>query len=197
MNISPFLTSMLASNFLGLMLLFVLFTANFRTLHQKEKENKILFLLFTIVLFGILNEIVADVVDEMPGTVSFYLSYVSNSLGYLMVTVFASFVLLFIRQHFFHAISIMDFILAILPSLIVLVAMIINLFVPFIFKIVENNDYVRLDGFFLPLSLDIICLLYSLFMYFYALKKGKTTRFFPYYELYPKSWTKPGKGYFS
>ena len=42
MNISPFLTSMLASNFLGLMLLLVLFTANFRTLHQKEKENKIL-----------------------------------------------------------------------------------------------------------------------------------------------------------
>lgn len=59
--------------------------------------------------------------------------------------------------------------------------MIVNLFAPFIFKIVENNDYVRLDGFFLPLALDIICLLYSLFMYFYALKKGKTTRFFPYY----------------
>ena len=181
MNISPFLTSMLASNFLGLMLLLVLFTANFRTLHQKEKENKILFLLFAIVLFGMLNEVVADVVNEMPGTVPFYLSYVSNSLGYLMVTVFATFVLLFIRQHFFHAISIMDFILAILPSLIVLVAMIVNLFAPFIFKIVENNDYVRLDGFFLPLALDIICLLYSLFMYFYALKKGKTTRFFPYY----------------
>ena len=82
MNISPFLTSMLASNFLGLMLLLVLFTANFRTLHQKEKENKILFLLFAIVLFGMLNEVVADVVNEMPGTVPFYLSYVSNSLGY-------------------------------------------------------------------------------------------------------------------
>ncbi len=181
MNVSSFLISMLATNFLGLMLLFVLFVANYRTLHQKEKENRILLILFGVALFGTLNEILADVVDGMPGTASFYLSYISNSLGYLMVTVFAFTILLFLHRHFFHGESLISFILMSLLALAVFGAVIVNLFVPFIFQINENNLYIRLYGYYLPLSLDVFCLIYSLFMYLYALKKGKTTRFFPYY----------------
>lgn len=181
MNNSPFLTSMIATNSLGLVLLFVLFASNYHAIHQKVRERKILLALFFIVLLGTLNEIVADIVNGLPGKAPFYLSYLSNSIGYLMVILFACCILVFLRFHFFHIISKTRFALAVFPILLVLVAVIVNLFVPFLFKIDENNVYQRLNGYYFPLTLDVLCLICSFLMYVHALSKGKATRFFPYY----------------
>ena len=96
MNNSPFLTSMIATNSLGLVLLFALFASNYHAIHQKVRERKILLALLFIVLLGTLNEIVADIVNGLPGKAPFYLSYLSNSIGYLMVILFACCILVFI-----------------------------------------------------------------------------------------------------
>ena len=181
MNNSPFLTSMIATNSLGLVLLLVLFASNYHVIHQKVRERKILLALFSIVLLGTLNEIVSDIVNGLPGKAPFYLSYLSNSIGYLMVTLFACCILVFLRFHFFHIVSKTRFALAVFPILLVLVAVIVNLFVPFLFKIDENNVYQRLNGYYFPLTLDVLCLICSFLMYVHALSKGKATRSFPYY----------------
>lgn len=175
------LTSMFATNSLGLVLLFVLFVANFRTLYGKNKENRTLLALFMIVLIGTLIEISSDVLNGMKGRIFFFLSYAFNSLSYLMVTVFGYFILIFLRFHFFRIGNKKEFVFMAIPLLGTLVCVIVNLFVPFLFKIDENNLYIRLDGYFVTMLMDVLCLLYSLFMYIYALKRGKATRFFPYY----------------
>lgn len=175
------LTSMLATNSLGLVLLFVLFVANFRTLRGKTKESRILLIMFLIVLISTINEVFGDVVNGIEGKAFFYLSYVLNSLSYLLVTVFAYFTLVFLRYHFFRIGNVKEFILMAIPLLGTFVCVIVNLFVPFLFKIDENNIYVRLDGYFITMIMDAISLIHSLSMYVYALKKGKATRFFPYY----------------
>lgn len=163
MNNSPFLTSTIATNSLGLVLLFVLFASNYHTIHHKVRERKSLLALFFIVLLGTLNEIVADIVNGLPGKAPFYLSYLSNSIGYLMVTLFACCILVFLRFHFFHIVSKTRFALAVFPILLALVAVIVNLFVPFLFKIDENNVYQRLNGYYFLLALDVLCLICSFF----------------------------------
>lgn len=98
-----------------------------------------------------------------------------------MVTLFACCILVFLRFHFFHIVSKVRFALAVFPILLVLVAVIVNLFVPFLFQIDENNVYQRLNGYYFLLALDVLCLICSFLMYVHALSKGKATRFFPYY----------------
>ncbi len=175
------ISSSYMTNALALILLIVLFFANIRSLRSKRYYNGVLLSLLFIAFFTIILETISFYVNEKEGMVFYYLGMAVNTLDFIAPTLFASLLSLFVRYYFFSKPRKVSIFILSLPFLINVVMVIVNIFIPFLFKIDSGNTYTRLWGYYITLALSFLYIVYSLTVYIVALVKKKSSRFFPFY----------------
>ncbi len=181
-KITPYNGLNIIINFFAILLLLVVISANFRTFKAKEKENKYLASVYVVSILAALFEAFSPILDGMEGRLITHFYYFANVVNYLTFTVFGFLMALFVHNHFFGKPSKKTKMIFSLPLIIHAILQIVNLFCPFIFLIdKETNKYSRCYGFYFSFGLNVVYMIYIAVSYFYALKQGKTTRYFPLY----------------
>ncbi len=177
-----YLNASVALNSFSILLLFIVVCANFRTFKAKTKEVKYLRYLFLTAIAASILELASCFLDGVDGKIFFYLSYFVNTLNYIFLSLFGFIMCLFVRVHFFKNIQKKEIAFASVPLDIVLIILIINFFIPIVFKIDgETNRYLRLGGYYGCLTAAALYLVVIVVVYVLAIRRAKATRYFPLY----------------
>ncbi len=177
-----YLNASVALNGFSILLLLIVVCANFRTFKTKSKEARYLKLLFFVAIVASILELSSCFFNGVDGKALFYLSYTVNTLNYILLSLFGYIICLFVRVHFFKNIHKKEIVFASIPLDAVIIMVIINLFIPIVFKIDrDTNTYVRLGGYYGCLAVTGLYLVMIIAIYALAIKRAKTTRYFPLY----------------
>lgn len=180
-DILSYVKDFLASNFLALILLVVLLVGNFNWLRNRTKQNNIIVFWIGYSLLAVLFESIGVFIDGRDGEVYLVLQYIFGFLNYLTIAGAGFILVCFLNTHFFGQIKKRVYIFGLIPLLVIFGLDIVNFFYPLLFKINSENDYVRLNGYYISLAIDASYLIYAFCLYLYALRNGKASRYFPLY----------------
>ena len=173
------LESIYVTNVIGIVLITVMIVCNLWRLQSRNRADRNLLMMMFFALTGCIADPIAYSMKGMPGLLPRVLVYststwlfASNMLaGYFWVR-FLAFYLnggLPRRSRF------------VLNGVIVfsLLLLVVNLFVPIVFSVSENNLYSRSYCYMYFLALDYLLVVYSLVIYFKSKANGVFLKFFP------------------
>jgi len=175
------LLSIFAANFIGILLLLVLFICNFWRFRYNTYENKILITMIIVGLLSCIIIVVSYVVDGKEGFNYKFIGHVSNSYIFTANMFSAMLWMLLIETHIKCEPSTRKKAILAIPMLIGLIMVLVNLFVPCIYEIDSENVYHRKFLFNAILAIDILYMAYAVVICIITKSKGGIFRFFPVY----------------
>lgn len=175
---SVYLISILSTNFLGCMLALTLYVANSWRWKRDDIENTLLIIILVLVGGTCITEPCAFLMMNKDGMIAHIALYVCDTWTYASNLTAGACWLLFIIYHLNgEMIKPIGIIIKLITGAGILL-LIINLFVPVVFRIDMNNSYERLPVFYLYLVVDMLLLVSSLIFYLYIRLRGRRLKFF-------------------
>lgn len=176
------ITSVFASNIVGLMLMAVLLLSKGWRIQTKNSESGILLIMIFAVMAGCILEPIASVLDGQSGITNRLGVYTSNTLLFFLNTIIGpGYITLIVRHINEYQSKAEKFIIYGIITVEILL-LIINLFYPVVFGVDENNSYYRCSFYWLYVGAELFFLGYGLFIYLIAKKRGRFLKFFPAWQ---------------
>ena len=175
------LTSVYATNSIAVILLLILFVCNFWRFQYKTYENKILIYMILLGFIASFDLVISYWVDGRPGMGFRFLNHVSSSFIFTANMLGCFLWILLIETHLRCEPSTRKKALLAIPMLIGLITILINLFVPCIYILDENNVYARKPLYSMIFAIDAFYMIYALVIFVINRVKGGLLKFFPIY----------------
>lgn len=173
-NVSPY-----ATDLLGALLMLTLLLSGGWKIPTKRIQSRAMLAMIAATLAGCVLDALGWLIDGRPGALCRVAVYVCNTLLFsLNVVIGPGYVTIVTRQvretvPRWHKKAIFVLCFAELALLIV------NLFVPLVFSVDENNVYHRQGFFWIYMAAEGVLTLYGFSLYLHARIKGRLLRFFP------------------
>lgn len=119
------------------------------------------------------------VLNKRSGSFNCFFAKFLNSFMYISYIIISYHWFLFLHKHMLGQFKKKAKFYSTLPIFVVLIMVVINLFVPCIFYLDDNNNYVRMWGYYICLDMNVLYIIASLGHYFVAVKKNGGTNLFP------------------
>ena len=176
------ITSVFASNIVGLLLMSVLLLSKGWRIQSKNSESGIILIMIFAVIAGCILEPIAFYLDGQAGIINRIGVYTSNTLLFFLNTIIGPGYITLIERHIneYQSKAERAFIFAIISAEMLLLA--VNLFYPVVFGVDERNAYYRCNFFWLYVGAELFFLLYGLYIYVIAKNKGRFVKFFPAWQ---------------
>ncbi len=167
-----------ASDVLGVLLTVILLISGGWRAHTNGRESRALLVILFTVMAGNVVDLICWSIDGMPGAAGRVLGYTANSVLYLLAVVLGPAFLTMTTRHIRERLPVWHWrvIAAICGTECTI--LVVNLFVPLVFSLDENNFYVRGDLFWLYMLVEVTLLLYGIGIYVLALARGRLLPFF-------------------
>lgn len=175
-------TAIYVADFLGILLLGVVLLARGWELPGRRRESRILLSLIIISLIDCLIDPFIFVIDGKPGRLNHFVVLYGNSILFLYNLVVGIGVLHLVAIHINKKISKAHNITILVLAVVETVFLIINLFVPIVFVVDENNVYSRRPMYLLYIFVAFYIFAYGCGMYFTARVRDGSLRYFPVWE---------------
>ena len=151
--------------------------------HNSRRDVRVLRVIFFLNLCACFFDMLATFVNGRPGSAFRWINILTNTYLYFINASVVVLWVSFMRYHLFGTSKETEKYLMIYRAfnLLLIVVATVNIFVPFIFSIDENNNYARLRGTYVYIGFTMICLVISILDYIryrIRMKKGMI-RFFP------------------
>ena len=173
-TLSPYMT-----DFLGALLMLTLLLSGGWRIPTKRVQSRVMFAMIAASLAGCVLDAAGWLLDGRPGTLCRIALYLCNSLLFsLNVIIGPGFITIIAKQVHerlprWHKKAILALCAAELALLVV------NLFVPVVFSLDENNVYHRESLFWIYMTAEGVLLLHGLLLYLGARVRGRLLRFLP------------------
>lgn len=167
------------ANYIGLMMLVILFLENLWRLRRRGGENNAIMIMISTCIASCFLDPIAYYFDGVPGTFSITLAYISNVILFMsygiISTCWVYFMAIhlegrFTRNHLIALGSIVAIVLFIVAS---------NPFLHIAFEIDDNGVYTRKIGYYINLLVNAIIVIDGLLLYARCRKKGGFMKSFP------------------
>lgn len=145
---------------------------------SKEEKIVLSILSITIVFESIIDPLLFRY-DGREGV--YYFLKIFNGIQYLLISFLAYTWVIFLIVHMITNYKKRHILIAGIPFFIGIILMIINVFVPFIFKIDETSTYVRLSGYYIYFAIDLFYVISSLITYLILKRNDISLNIFPVY----------------
>ncbi|MBE5890297.1 MAG: GGDEF domain-containing protein [Lachnospiraceae bacterium] len=181
-TISGNLKAVYVADLMGVILSFLALYENAWRFKEKTKENRTLLTLSLIFLIACVAEAISFTVDGHAGIFCRIVRLLSNTLTFFAGLVVGPLGVAMITTHIRMPIS--ELHKGILKLVVILgtLVLIVNLFVPIVFKLDEQNVYSRQDAYWLYIGFMYIFLMDGIVSYFVCKRRGTITKFFPVME---------------
>ena len=173
--------SIYATNLIAVVLLLVLFNCNFWRFKYKTYENKVLISLIILGFLASVDVVVSYLIDGKPGMSYRFFGHVTNSFIFIANMVGAFLWMLLIETHLRCEPSTRKKALLAIPMVVGLITIVVNLFVPCIYILDDNNSYGRKPLYMMMFGIDIFYMVYALVYFVINKIKGGLLKFFPIY----------------
>lgn len=173
------LPAIIVANGMGITLLLILFFSNTWRLKEPTKENRCLLIIFLCCLIECVLDPICFIFDGKAGLFNRILLVGSNTIVYLFGLCIAFAWIYLIAYRLNHRLHKVHRIILFVALCAFVVALIVNIFVPFIFKIDDSNSYVRTGGYWAYITLYIWFMLEGLVLYFWQKTTSGGLKFFP------------------
>lgn len=180
-SLLPYAKTYLATDVLALILLLMLIMGNISLFRLKNLENKLLVWFIAYCAVAIVFDMLATIVDGMDEDIYKTMNVVFGSINHVLMIGVGYMLALFLNAHFFARLDKKVTILLAIPMVAVLTAVIVNLFCPFLFTFNEENNYVRMNGYYFTIALGAVYIIYALILYVYCILHDKASKYFPFY----------------
>jgi len=135
---------------------------------EKNKENNVLLLLLACVFISCIANSVAIWADGKPGQFARNLVYISNTWSF-MACIFNGYLWIsFMEEHIHGANSVIPLRIIQTISMVGLLILIVNFYIPIIFSVNGSNVYERRPLFELHMLIQVCFLIYAIIMYLIA-----------------------------
>jgi diguanylate cyclase (GGDEF)-like protein len=173
------LESIYVANVIGIVLIGVMIVCNLWRFQSKSRANRNLLMMMFLALISCIADPISYTMKGLPGLVPKVVVYATSTYLFAanMLAVF-----FWVRFLSFHLNGGMPRRSRVALNAVVsfgLAILLINLFVPVVFYIDENNLYSRTYFYFLYLAIDYLLVVNSLVTYFKSKAKGGFLKFFP------------------
>lgn len=175
------ITSVYASNLIGIMLLIIMFISNFWRFRYKTYENKMLIYMMLVAMAACFMIVVTYYVDGKEGNLYRFLGYLSNTLIYIFNMVTALLWVFFVETHLRYEPSTKKKLILSIPTIIGFLILIINIFTPVVFRLDNTNTYIRYFGYYILLGIDFIYIINAAVLWILLKARGVVIKFFPIY----------------
>ena len=173
------LESIYVANVIGIVLIGVLIVCNLWRFQSKSRANRNLLMMMFLSLISCISDPISYTMKGLPGLFPKVVVYATST--YLFAANMLA-VYFWVRFLSFHLNGGMPRRSRIALNTVVffgLILLLINLFVPIVFYIDENNLYSRTYFYFVYLLIDYLLVINSLVTYFKSKAKGGFLKFFP------------------
>lgn len=173
------LMAIYVADIFAMTLVAMLFVSNLWRSREKKTENTILTpMLFSIFLCGMFDYI-AFLADGHPGTLARVFVYVGNIWLFVCNMIIGYGWIMLLSRHFKYKISRRHLMVLQGTCFVGGILLIVNFFVPIVFRVDESNSYHRGPFFWIYLLIQVSFVFDGLRMYYRMMKKGGKLRFFP------------------
>lgn len=176
------LSAVIIANIMGLTMLICFFISNFWISKLKVKGNNLLIIMFIVSGISCIADPICVLADGKPGIENYLLIICCNTwlyIGHIIISV--CWVFLVVKYLDFRLSKIHKNIIFVLSS-VTITFVIINIFVPIIFSIDENNVYSRTDNNWIYYVSQLFFIFDGLAIYLYSKRKYGSIKFFPVWE---------------
>ncbi|WP_022760609.1 GGDEF domain-containing protein [Butyrivibrio sp. AD3002] len=176
------LVSIYSSNIVGLLVMAVILLSRGWRIQNKNSESLILLVMIFSVISGCIVDPLVFYFDGKPGTFVRIFLYIGNSFLFFLNAVIGPAYITIIVRHINESQSCRQRLIVYSLCLSEILLLLINLFKPLVFLIDENNCYRRLSFYGVYIIVEAFFLLYGLYEYFAAKRRGRILSFFPTWQ---------------
>ncbi len=173
------MSAIFIADLMGIVLTTIMLIGSVWRFRNPTRENRDLLALIITVLISCAADTVSFYYDGKPGLFARIVVISSNTWLYWMNIVSGLFWLGFLSNHLHVRLGKTHRTVLTVLSLLFSIPLAVNLFVPIVFTVNENNVYARTNFFLLYLVLDTGFLLDGLVLYLRTGKTGGVLKFFP------------------
>lgn len=176
------IVSVFLTDFVGILLLVMILLERGWNLPTRKEESKIMLTLIIATLIDCCVDPFVFALDGNPGQINYIIALTGNSILYVYNLVVGTGFLALIVKHINKKISGNQYIMVWIICIVELVLLLINLFVPIVFSLDENNVYKRGDMYIVFVAMAFMLLLYGICVYISARLRADSIRYFPVWE---------------
>lgn len=169
----------LGTDIIGMTLVVVMIIGNVWRLRLKNRESKLLIAMLGTCFSCCLSDLLAFAADGSTHQYARQFVYFTNTWLYASNFLCAYSWLLFLREHFKIEMSPTQKWSLRVMKVVLLVILVINLYMPFIFSVNEYNIYNREFGYWVYVAFNYGIVVNSLTMYYKNYRQDGSIRFFP------------------
>ena len=170
------------ADFVGVLLLALILLARGWELPGRKRESSILLILIIATIIDCIIDPFIFIMDGRPGMPAWFIVFFGNSALFLYNLVLGAGVLTLVTRHIQHRVTRMQKFLVVALTLIETVLLIINIFVPIVFSVDENNVYSRRPLYFVYILAASILITYAIVVYLRERGPEGSLRYFPVWE---------------
>ncbi len=176
------LTSIYASNIVGLLLMAVLLASRGWRLQTRNHESQIILTIIITVIIGCIVDPFASYLDGQPGNTVLILLYVLNTMLFLLNAIIGPAYVTIIVCHIHDRAPLkLRYFLYILFVWEIFL-LIVNIFHPLVFAFDESNRYYRLGHYWVFFYTEVFLVAYAIWVYLDARFHGAFVSFFPTWQ---------------
>ena len=176
------LIAVYVADFIGILLLVLILLSRGWEIPGRRDEGRILLILILATLIDCIIDPFIFAVDGRPGKTRHIAMLLGNSALFLYNLVVGTGILALVVKHINKKISRVQYIIVWIITGFETLLLVVNLFVPLVFAIDENNIYSRRPFYYSFYIAAVILLVYSLVVYILARIRDGSVRYFPVWE---------------
>ena len=173
------LTSIYMTNVLGGLLMVSLLVCGGWYIHTRKLTSIILLVLMLATLVGCIVDPLVFKADGQFGLNNYFIVYVGNTLLYLLNIIIGPSFITIIYKYINEKISKIHVNIIYVLCAIETILLLINVFVPIVFYVDDNNVYCRRMFFWVYTVAEVILLFDGIVIYLHARFKGRIRHYFP------------------
>ena len=174
--------SVYVTDLVGIAILVIIMVTRGWSLPGRKIESRIMMVLLAVSMFNCVADIYVFQCDGMPGPGYRSILMVGDTYLYMYNLIVGVGIIYLILMHIDRKTRGLHMILFWVLSVVEMVLLIANLFVPIVFEIDENNVYHRGDYYILFVILGFVLLFYGYSYYMIAKLRNPSLRYFPVLE---------------
>lgn len=176
------ITSIVVTDFVGVLLLIIILLTNGWVLPARKKESRILLFMLCISALDCIGDAVISYLDGVPGKTVYYCVFLGNTYLYLYNLMIGICIIYLVVKHIGSKVPKLQIVFFLVLSAVEVTLLIVNFFYPVVFAIDENNIYHRGDYYFVFILAGFLLILYGFIFYFVSKLKNPSLRYFPVWQ---------------
>ena len=179
MNESINLTSIYMTNLIGILMMIMLLFYRGWKIHTRRLTSIILQVMIISVLLGCILDPLVFWADGRPGWGNFFLVYAGNSLLYLLNIIIGPCFVAIVYKYINERISTIHINLIYILCAFEALLLLVNLFVPIVFDVSDDNVYSRRFFFWVYLTMEVVLLFDGIIIFLKAKHHGRARKYIP------------------